>query len=66
MIASGKIKPATLILAHAKDYQGQTQYRIIRDLSRRYKIATSTLKYAFRKLVKEGKIKYRDVINYEN
>jgi DNA-binding MarR family transcriptional regulator len=50
------------ILECLKDFEGKTQYKAVKEISRRHGIATSTIKYVFRKLVSKGLINYDEGI----
>ncbi|MBD3312721.1 hypothetical protein GF352_04685 [archaeon] len=46
------------------DFIGSTQYRAVKEISRRHDLATSTIKYVFRKLVAQGLIFYDSAITF--
>jgi len=50
------------ILDCLRDFEGLTQYRAVKEISRTYKLPKSTIKYVFRKLVDDGFVIYDDVI----
>lgn len=52
------------LLERLVDYVGDTQYRAVKEISRRHDLATSTIKYVFRKLVASGYIFYDGAIMF--
>lgn len=47
-----------LIIKLLPGYTGCTQYKAVKEISRKYKIATSTIKYIIHKLIQTGIITY--------